>query len=371
MQKKIIVLAVAAALSAPALALADIANITVYGQANVSYDMITTGDAQPTTAANKGTSSWRVSSNSSRFGLKGSEDLGGGLSAIWQVESQLTLDGNAGNGLGTRNTFLGLKSDSMGTLTAGNNDTPYKISTRRLDVFMDGIADNRTLMGRGTAAPGGANFDGRQIDLVTYTSPNFSGITAAFAFANRAETNFLDTATKRSTTSLAAMYDVAPFYGSFAYETHDNKPNAGASTAEKATKLAVGYTMDALNVNFVYESTSDDFGLLATDSFGHTAMYLSGKFNISAAGAVKAAFTKMGQLGTATADTGATQFSLGYDHSLSKRTTVYALYTSLKNEKFATNQLGLAPGGIATSATNMNPPGNTATALSFGVKHSF
>lgn len=389
MQKKITVLAIAAVLTSPAAALADTANVTLYGVASVSYDIVNTGDAKPGTAGNKGATSMRVSSNSSRIGLKGAEDLGGGLSAIWQVESYIALDaGN--NGLGTRNTFAGVKSDSIGSLTMGNNDTPYKISSRRLDMFADGIADNRTLMGRGalagTTSGGGINFDNRVNNLVTYTSPVFvGGLSVAGAYANRAETSTLATATDASTTSLAVMYDAAPFYGAFAYETHSTSPNAAASTKENGVKLSGGFAEQMFSVNVVLEKTSDDLGNAAAFSAatnpcggqtagancgGHTAVYVAGKFNIGSSGAVKAAVTKMGKNGSA-ANSGATQVAAGYDHSMTKRTTLYALFTMLKNETAAGNQLGLSNTGIATSAVNMNTPGNTATALSIGLRHTF
>ena len=99
MQKKIIALAIAAAISAPAFA--DTSNVTVYGVADVSYDSIntgTSGNAGKTgvlgaaTAANiQGARSNRVSSNSSRLGVKGSEDLGDGLTAVWQIESLINI----------------------------------------------------------------------------------------------------------------------------------------------------------------------------------------------------------------------------------------------------------------------------------------
>src|SRR3970040_450275 len=122
MKKNLITLAVASTLatamvSAPAFA--DTSNVTVYGFANLSYDLTNNG----VVGANK------VSSSQSRLGLKGSEDLGDGLSGIWQIEQGITIDTSstsaasctalpcpattANNGIfATRNTFLGLSSAS-------------------------------------------------------------------------------------------------------------------------------------------------------------------------------------------------------------------------------------------------------------------
>src|SRR3989339_695256 len=104
MKKKLIPLAVASTLVTAAMAsapaFADTSNVAIYGVANVSFDLTDNG----VVSTNK------VSSNQSRFGLKGSEDLGDGLSAVWQIEQLITIDSSsgAGNTLATRNTFAGL-----------------------------------------------------------------------------------------------------------------------------------------------------------------------------------------------------------------------------------------------------------------------
>ena len=233
MQKKIIVLAIAAALTAPAVALADAANVTPYGGANMSVDRITTG---ANLAGDSGTSKLVVNSNQTFFGLKGSEDLDGGMTAVWQIESLVQID-SAGGTLATRNSFLGLKGGA-GTVLLGRHDTPYKMSTRKLDVFADGLADNRSLMGYGSKA----SFDGRQPDVLAYVSPTFSGVTAVIARVNLAEGNTASTAKQNTAMSMAAMYGSGPIYASLAYETHsfDAGVYAAASTSEKATKLSVG-----------------------------------------------------------------------------------------------------------------------------------
>lgn len=365
MQKKIIVLAIAAALSAPAVVLADAANVTPYGVADVSVDFISTGTGitPPATAAASGTSKMVVSSNASHFGLKGSEDLDGGLTAIWQIESQVNID-NAGGTFGTRNTFAGLKG-SFGTVLLGRNDSPYKSATRKLDVFANGLADNRSLMGAAsTTVPGNTanSFDSRPADAISYLSPTFGAFTVAIQRANAAETNTLSTQAKGDTLSLAAMYNAGPVYAALATESHNTKPNVGASTSDKAMKLGVGYTRDALNVGLVYEKVSGDF-----TANKHNAIYVGAKFAV-AGGAVKAAITKKGQLNSV-ANTGARQISLGYDHSLSKRTTAYVAYTKMSNEDGATN--ALSTGGTSSATGTVNGAGSDPSAISFGLKHAF
>jgi predicted porin len=365
MQKKLIALAIASAFSAPAFA--DNANFSFYGTADVSYDSINTGNG--TTTANgatavTGVTKQVVSSNVSKFGFKGSEDLGDGLSTIWQIEQQVNIDGFNTSSFATRNTFAGLKSESIGTVLMGRHDTPYKISARKLDVFGDNIADNRSLMGNKS----NAGFELRPTDVLAYISPAFAGVTAAIATVNLTETNTNNTQKKNSALSMAVMYDAAPFYGSVAYEKHKLETVA-AGANESATRLGFGFKPEGFELGVVYEKTTDNLGAGQVNLNGHNAFYVSGKMNIGMS-AVKLAYTKAGVLGTGAVqvvDSGASQVSVGYDHGLSKRTKLYALYTRISNGK------GINYGfSQSTAAATSNAGfGTSPSAISLGLKHTF
>jgi len=381
MQKKIIALAIAATFSTPALA--DNSNVTIYGIANVSYDIVNTGSD---TAGKTGFSSNKVSSNTSRLGLKGNEDLGDGLSAIWQIEQKIDLD-NAGGTFGTRNTFAGLSGQSVGTVLLGRHDTPYNLSTRKLDLFADGIADNRSILGGGRSATAnvlpavatatvGASFDGRQPDVVAYISPNLNGFTGAAAYVAGAEAQANSTQTKGGAWSLAGWYNVDALYASLAYEVHNlgTAPGtvgntalpAGTTKQENAWKLGLSYKIDALTANLAYERISDNFGAAGANVLGHNAYYLGGKYAFGN-DAIKLAYSRAGS--NATANTGGSQVSLGYDHNLSKRTTVYAQYTRLHNDTAGVYLLSSNGTGAPAAATGT--AGSRPSALSFGLKHTF
>ena len=383
MQKKIIALAIAAAISAPAFA--DTSNVTVYGKFDMSYDSIKTGTA---TAGTQGITSNRVSSNTTLIGLKGSEDLGDGVSAIWQIESLVTPGStNTANTFGTRNTFAGLSSAAAGTVVLGRHDTPYKISTRALDIFGDGIADNRAIMGGGVKAV--ASFDGRQDQVVAYISPKLGGVaTLAVGYVNLSPTNSTSAQSKDSAWSMAGMFDIGSGFGaSLAYEVHDLGTGTVAAAVgavpaatnminaakEKATKLGLSYVQDAFTVGFAYEKTSDNAGAVVgtggSNLFGHNDYYLSGKYMVSASDAVKLAYGHAGQINGATGSD-AKQVSVGYDHSLSKRTSVYALYTKLSNGTAANYNLGSGTASIG-GTTTLAGAGASPSALAFGMKHTF
>jgi len=90
MQKKIIVLAIAAAFAAPAFA--DTANVNVYGSLNLAVEAINVGN--DATGAKNGYDVNKISSNATRLGLKGTKELKNGLSAIWQIEQQIDTANN-------------------------------------------------------------------------------------------------------------------------------------------------------------------------------------------------------------------------------------------------------------------------------------
>jgi predicted porin len=225
MNKKLVTLAVAAAMAAPAAAMAD---AVLYGKLNVAIDYVDQDNGFDGwgLSGNQGTRPWRanpfVGNNgpSNRIGVKGSEDLGNGLKAVYQVEFGIDLTDTqntavSGNEPVTmRNSYVGLASN-WGTLLMGRHDTPLKISTGPLDMFADTMADYNNTVGFQ---------DLRADNVIAYISPSFSG----FQFAGAVHAGGGATATgdrNNESNSLAEAYSLAgiykngPFYGSLAYES--------------------------------------------------------------------------------------------------------------------------------------------------------
>jgi len=377
MKKSLIALAVIGAFTAQA-AMAD--GTTIYGAANVSFDAVNDGAAAGSHSTNN------VSSNVSKLGFKGSEDLGDGLSAIWQIEEQVNFASSGGpsaasntgggvtNGVSNfvaRDTFAGLSSGTYGTAILGIHDTPYKMATRGADVFADTIADNRSIMGTTIG-------DLRLNNVVAYIAPAFSGLTLAAATVTQAQ---IDAAgTKGSAYSLAALYGTGPFNADFGYQkitvgtpgtgTLGGLLGAAANDTTTAWKVGGGYTADQFLVNLVYEKESSSVAGAANGGniLDRASWYLSGKFNITANDGIKAAYTSAGNVG-AVANTGAKQFSLGYDHNLSKHTTVYALYSKLTNDSaqgYTFSQASDVGQATLNSGINSDP-----SVFSIGMKHAF
>lgn len=362
-----------AALLAATPAMADNGNITFYGMANLSLDRIDTGTASNGT---QGTSNLRVASNASRFGLKGTEDVGGGLAVKWQIESLVSLD-NAGGTFATRNSYASLAGKDYGSVLLGRYDTPYKIITRKLDNFGDSIADNRSLLGTVSNTSAGKSFVTKQPDVFAYTSPDLNGATFSLAHVNLSETASKATDKKDSADSLSVAYDNGTLYGAMGYETHKLE-SARPGGQESAWNLALAYKVEEYSLAFVYEKSKDELGgataptacaalAAGADCLGHSAYYLTAKYTMDS-DSYKFAYTRTGKLG-GRANTGATQFSLGYDHRLTKRSTLFALYTRLSNESSASYGLG----GAAWTSSHTAAIGSGAdfSAFSFGVRHMF
>ena len=394
MKKSLFVLAIASAF-ASSVALAD-GEVTIYGQANVSIDSVNNGFTATNGVSNSSATATQVSSNSSRLGLKGAEDLGGGLSAIWQLESQINFDGTStaggqpasGNTLASRDTFAGLSSTSLGTVILGRHDTPFKMAGRSFDVFADNIADNRSLMGINGI------MDARLNNVIAYVSPSMSGFTfvGAYVAGGEAATGALSKATVYS---LAGLYSGGPWNAAVAYQSiqfgdpgtgdfgaaSQNIGGLGATsfgttgTAGKVNswRLGGGYTSDNFQVNLVYDHNNANT-TTAANSVSQNTWYVSGKFNVTSNDVIKAAYTKAGTW-TNVQNDGAKQTSIGYDHLLSKHTTVYALYTKLTNDTSAAFALdpsgGFSTSGFSPTSGSAVLVGSDPSAFSIGMKHSF
>ena len=212
-----------------------------------------------------------VSSNASNIGFRGSEDLGGGLKAIFQLESSLNLE--AGNGgLGSRNSNVGL-TGNWGTIFYGLWDTPYKsVTGARVDPFYATSAPASTactVRPATTSAPSGSRprrhrlrsapipttrraFDRGQTNSVQYWTPNFAGFYGRLALLPRRDQAELLSrpATRfpspsiRGCWSVSATYDNGPIFASIgvraAQRLFRHPRVSPAPTTRPATRRATG-----------------------------------------------------------------------------------------------------------------------------------
>jgi len=300
---------VAGSFAAPA-AFAATANVDIYGRVNIAIQ---------DTNASGNAGDLDVVTNPSRIGFKGSEDLGGGLKALWQIEQQFnaTGDSNAAFGnAGLRNTFIGV-AGGFGTALIGRHDTPYKIATGKYNIFVDTIGEyNGRAMNGHTVELVDATHNSRATNAIAYISPNFSGLTVAAAVvaSNDAATTTAAGATLNSNEdnfdaySVALMYANGPLTVDFGWQD--------VKEFSDAWKLGVGYTFGDAKVGFVYEDMDrDGIGDL------RKSWLLNGAYNLGA-------ITLKAQYGRVKWDAGGRDkaMMLGADYSMSKRTTAYVVY---------------------------------------------
>ena len=368
MYKKLISIGIAAALTAPMIAYAG---AEVYGDARISVDVSDNGGS----SGNEKTKG-SVGSNASRIGFRGDEDLGDGMSAIWQFEQGVDFD--SGTWMGDqRPSFVGL-SGGFGTIMAGRFDTPYMSATDKYDIFIDTKADYNAIMGATplmkpstpSTTDNRALFDQRVSNTLYYSTPDLGGFKANMAWVMSDATNpsssgdSLPISTpdaKKDSYSLSATYDNGPV--SFAAALQSIlKMNVGSSVNNiTAWKAGGSYTIkDATTLALVYENI--DLGGAYKD---RNDLYVSLKHRIGNT-TIKLAFAnadKCGGSDTKCDASAATQGSVGVTQSLSKNTEIYALYSQVSNDSTGSYDLAYGPANVIA--------GKDESVLSFGINHKF
>ncbi|MDO9372422.1 MAG: porin [Gammaproteobacteria bacterium] len=345
MNKKILAVAIASAMAAP-LAMADEGNVTLYGQANASIESV---DGDGTGTAGTRTN---VSTNGSRFGVKGWESVGNGLKAIFLMESAVALDSGGTTTLfdGGRDGYVGLEGN-FGKVALGFHGQPYKTSTNGLDIFGDTIADYSGVMnGNGTYDSGIGN-------AVIWFAPDVNGLSGHVQYG-------VDETAGSNADKWGAQanYSNGPWYATVA---HASVKSATANSDTRASKIGGSYTFGgATTFALIYENLSAD-SAVATGVKEHNAWYAALSHNMGN-NTFKLAYANAGD-DNDVANTGAKQWSVGLSHHLSKRSQLYALYTQLDNESGASNKLGTTgSSGELTPGVGLDP-----RAWAVGMKHSF
>ncbi|MCG9051692.1 porin [Laribacter hongkongensis] len=369
MNKKLIAAALASAFIAPAV----LADVQIYGVMNADVESVkATGAVNPSKDIKSAT---RVSSNTSRIGFKGDEDLGNGLKAIWQVEQFVFLDGSNGTGskasqdamnrFATRNSFVGLDVNNVGQVLLGQYDSAYKVLVVPVNPLGDGIADiNVTTFSRA---------NNRLKNSVHYYSPSWAGfkVGASYGFGETHGT------TPSSEWALAASYDIAGFNVGAGY-TRKNDGLLGASNnigtaydvndplhASDAWKAVVKYTIADTQIGAGFERIKVTYNDLASSSISQNSWTIGAVQKFGAFG-IGLAYVKINDFSGEDADnTGANQWTLSGTYDLSKRTQAYAFYTRISNDEnakinFANNPIA---GGVGA--------GSNPTGFGLGLKHTF
>lgn len=367
MNNKLFSIGIAAVL---AVSFAAQAGVEIYGDARASVEFVTnkakTGEENTLS----------LSSNYSYIGFKGDEDLGDGMSAVWQLEEGVALDTNGstitdGNGdtvtlstFSPRQSFIGIAS-GFGTVLGGKLLTPYRGATKRLDPFASTRADFNAIIGSFPGVTGGAGLlsdESYANNTLAYMTPDMNGFSAALAYVLSDASTGNDTLVGRTSTtkdknaySLNVSYDNGPIFATAAYESL-NKFGLGAPGKDvTAWKVGGSYTIkDTTTIGALYENI-DAGGTVGN----RNAWSISIDHQIGFT-TLKAAYNVADNTGAA--NTGADQLSVGVSQALTKNTEVYALYTQVGNDSGAAYSLDNAPGVVA---------GKDMASFSVGINHLF
>lgn len=319
MKKNILAIAIASVVATP-VAFADAP--TVYGQINMAVDSY---DVKNVANKTKGAD---VVHRNSRLGVKGSEDLGNGLKAVFQAEATLGNGAEAAaNNLNfNRNTFAGI-AGGFGTVVMGRHDTPLRMIQPN-----DGFADSKFAGNNTSNFNGGLAGEDRVTEVIAYLSPSFNGV--AFALAVSGQDTLAENGKDQALTN---AYSGSVSYGSkskgiYAAAGMTSTGKSGASVERgDITRAVVQYNEAGLVGSFMYneQAKTNTNGNAAGSSMTLGVAYKMGAITPRA----KASSVSY----KAGSDKSATNYAVGVDYSLGKNTKVYAEYAALdKNNRAGT-----------------------------------
>ncbi len=268
------------------------------------------------------------------IGLKGSEDLGGGLTASFKQEWDLDLDTGFMKTSEGRNSTLGL-SGGFGEVRMGRSYTPLFNVIGSSDVFGTTGATTVTLYADGVRAS----------NALFYTSPSFGGVKVDAMFTNNNNSTNL-TETKDNHLGLSATYAEGPLMVAVGYGKI--KTTTGAVKGEtKGVAVAATYDLGAAKVYFGHTSGSEqkDVSLTTESKAKETNLGVSvplGAVTLMA-GVGKNKVENISATGAVTKGDG-TDVVVGATYALSKRTTAYfktGTYDKVENTKTTRTSMGL------------------------------
>ncbi|MCC7217331.1 MAG: porin [Burkholderiales bacterium] len=361
MNKKLVAVAVAGLLAAPLAAQAQTANVTLYGRLNLTLEGVSGSQTQAAgTSApgqNVNRTVYRVSSNSSRLGVRGSESLGGGLSAIFQIESSINGDSGGGT-LAGRETFVGLQG-TWGTVKIGNFLAPYDDIHPifgNVPTLTTSILSTAALWAQGSQSKINGAFDARLGNSIRYDSPRVGGFAGSIqlAAADTSNSTLTQQQNHAYVLSMGGFYANGPFQGGIAYEA--NTKVRCISCNDWAFSVAGNWNFGVAKIGGVWERLDYDvaggsltrnfWGISATVPIGPGEMYA---FFGDAGDGSGPGGTSVGQVNAGN-NTGAQQWTISYTYALSKRTLSYAGFVQTRNDSNARYNFNINPYEVVNGA---------------------
>lgn len=333
-------------------------NVTIYGVVDIgiNYD-------NGTSAAGKTLALKSGQQSGSRLGLKGTEDLGSGMSASFVLENGFNADdGSLANGgrLFGRQAWVGLNGN-FGSVKLGRQYSATYNALNAIDPFgLNQAGDAQRVYGY---ALGKVDPISRSDNTVAYTSPGFNGVMLSAGY------KFGETAGSFNTGSskfAGAAYVKGPLNLQLSYQSTDGVALVAATTALGALSTSAGLGSTTVNVKNLFAGGMCDFGMAKLHAgIGDTRLEATGSAKIvnyllglSAALGSGTAHGSWNRNNVRQLSAGASnQYGLGYSYPLSKRTNFYTSASYTRND----------------SSVRLNAASNGASDREFqaGIRHMF
>lgn len=326
-------------------------SVTVYGLIDVSVNHIRFGDAP----GRGRTTLTTLSSDASRLGFRGSEDLGGGMRAYFKLETGVSFDTGAAtnaNQFWSREAYVGLGHRQYGSLQFGSHYSPEIFTSARVDPF--GRFGLGAFYGILQGSPRG--WAVTLNNVVQYATPNLSG------FQGRVQVGAGEGAATGRSVAGSLEYAKGPVYAVLNHQ----EVNVAAATVGltgspvKSQTTSLGATYDFKVVKLSAWLQRNRVERVAADARGA----MLGLVVPVSSGEIRATHTRRD---LSNAD--ATQTVLGYHHFLSKRTALFAQAGVTRNE--GTAAFGIGPSRGEQNASGQLVAGRDLTAVQFGIRHVF
>ena len=391
--------AVAASCCAPMMAQAQ-SNVTIYGRlypeiVRVNVSGATAKGVPVSTLAAAATGAADLSqttedSPNSRLGFRGTEALGGGLKAIFQLEIGLGVDtgtNSSSTSLFSRDTFVGL-AGGFGTVKLGSMDTVYKNlgdTMSFLGVSSGNFISTSSILSKpGIGASSASSFHLRRGNSMVYESPEYAGFQWLFDYSLG---EIAGDASRENVISTGVKYVAGPIYAAIAYERHNdlfggsknvpaalkNDANPLAHSRDTGVRATAQYAFTAntrVEANFAkikYEETGGGAGKFS--EYRHNAWSIAGEQKIDSVSLVASygqsaagSCLLVGAFTCSTSGLDGKMLNLGVGYYLSKRTLLFALYSYMGNGDSA----------VYNNWNNGKPSsGQDIKTAAFGISHSF
>ncbi len=331
-------------------------SVTIYGIVDTAIQYVKyNGPVSPTVQASSG------NLQASRWGFRGTEDLGGGNTANFMMETSFNTYTGAGGGatLWSRGASVGLANKTYGSVDFGYMYLPIYWTWLGSDVGTYGLATYSAIINlEHTYTLGKSGTGGFYPNAVRYRTPNFYGLSSEIGYSFGAQNPSGQTAAGRNI-GFNVIYARNNIW--LAYGFNHNQYYANSTTLNPSAQithvLGATYNFGPVIVggNYVYTKTTDGTNFFASAEMLNAKIPIGpGDLNLGAARRIEQG------------DARVRAYDIGYVYYLSKRTQLYTYGMYMQNNSKSTQGLGLL-----NSAYGVVTPGFSPWAFTAGLRTSF